>query len=37
MDEPNPTSLEGGIIAFTGRLASMKRAEAFTLVTQYGG
>ena len=37
MDEPNPTPLEGGIIAFTGRLASMKRAEAFTLVTQYGG
>jgi tetratricopeptide (TPR) repeat protein len=29
--------LEGGIIAFTGRFASMKRAEAFTLVTQHGG
>jgi NAD-dependent DNA ligase len=29
--------LEGGIIAFTRRLASMKRAEAFALVTQHGG
>jgi tetratricopeptide (TPR) repeat protein len=29
--------LEGGVIAFTGRFASMKRAEAFTLVIQHGG
>jgi BRCA1 C Terminus (BRCT) domain len=29
--------LEGGIIAFTGRLASMKRPEAFALVTRHGG
>ena len=29
--------LEGGIIAFTGRLASMKRANAFALVSQRGG
>ena len=35
--EPDASSLEGGIIAFTGRLASMKRANAFTLVTQHGG
>jgi tetratricopeptide (TPR) repeat protein len=30
-------SLQGGVIAFTGRLASMKRAEAFALVSQHGG
>ena len=35
--EPDASSLEGGIIAFTGRLASMKRADAFALVTQHGG
>lgn len=29
--------LEGGIIAFTGRLASMKRPDAFALVTRHGG
>jgi DNA end-binding protein Ku len=31
--EPDASSLEGRIIAFTGRLASMKRADAFALVT----
>jgi tetratricopeptide (TPR) repeat protein len=30
-------SLKGGVIAFTGRLASMKRAEAFALVSKHGG
>jgi tetratricopeptide (TPR) repeat protein len=30
-------SLQGGVIAFTGRLASMKRAEAFALVSERGG
>jgi tetratricopeptide (TPR) repeat protein len=30
-------SLKGGVIAFTGRLASMKRAEAFALVVKHGG
>jgi tetratricopeptide (TPR) repeat protein len=30
-------SLQGGVIAFTGRLASMKRAEAFALVSEHGG
>jgi tetratricopeptide (TPR) repeat protein len=30
-------TLKGGVIAFTGRLASMKRAEAFALVSQHGG
>ncbi|MGA7384966.1 MAG: tetratricopeptide repeat protein, partial [Methylocella sp.] len=35
--EPDASSLEGGIIAFAGRLASMKRAHAFALVTQHGG
>ncbi|HUI20404.1 MAG TPA: tetratricopeptide repeat protein [Methylocella sp.] len=29
--------LEGGVIAFTGRLASMKRAEAFALIAKRGG
>jgi tetratricopeptide (TPR) repeat protein len=29
--------LKGGVIAFTGRLASMKRAEAFALVVKHGG
>jgi len=29
--------LEGGIVAFTGRLASMKRAEAFAFVARHGG
>jgi tetratricopeptide (TPR) repeat protein len=29
--------LEGEIIAFTGRLAAMKRAEAFALVSRHGG
>lgn len=35
--EPDATVLEGGVIAFTGRLASMKRAQAFALVTGRGG
>jgi tetratricopeptide (TPR) repeat protein len=30
-------SLKGGVIAFTGRLASMKRAQAFALVVKHGG
>ncbi|HWF95245.1 MAG TPA: tetratricopeptide repeat protein [Xanthobacteraceae bacterium] len=30
-------SLQGGVIAFTGRLASMKRADAFALVAEHGG
>jgi hypothetical protein len=29
--------LEGGVIAFTGRLASMKRTDAFALVIKHGG
>ena len=29
--------LKGGVIAFTGRLASMKRADAFALVAKRGG
>lgn len=37
MGEPDAASLEGRIVAFTGRLASMKRADAFALVIQYGG
>ncbi|HEY8008972.1 MAG TPA: tetratricopeptide repeat protein [Methylocella sp.] len=35
--EPDATSLEGGIIAFTGRLASIKRTDAFALVVKHGG
>jgi tetratricopeptide (TPR) repeat protein len=31
------TALEGGVIAFTGRLASMKRADAFAVVIKHGG
>jgi tetratricopeptide (TPR) repeat protein len=34
--EPDSSSLRG-IVAFTGRLASMKRAEAFALVRKQGG
>src|SRR5581483_9367908 len=34
--EPDSAALEG-TVAFTGRLASMKRAEAFALVRQRGG
>jgi tetratricopeptide (TPR) repeat protein len=30
-------AIKGGVIAFTGRLASMKRAEAFALVSEHGG
>ena len=34
--EPDRAALEG-TIAFTGRLASMKRMDAFALVRQHGG
>jgi len=34
--EPNRSSLEG-TVAFTGRLASMRRADAFEIVRKHGG
>jgi hypothetical protein len=34
--EPNSSALEG-IVAFTGRLASMRRADAFEIVRKHGG
>jgi tetratricopeptide (TPR) repeat protein len=34
--EPNRSSIQGNV-AFTGRLASMKRAEAFALIRKHGG
>src|SRR5216684_5481568 len=33
--EPSPTPFQG-VVAFTGRLASMKREEAFALVRRQG-